>query len=73
MPAAYKGVRVPQTLRLPADLHRALVAAAHTRRRSMNEYITELLAEACPVPVPPPVGVRLNQNVYDDNGNRILS
>lgn len=73
MPAAHKGVRVQQTIRLPASLHRAAAGLARERHWSLNEYIThcvaELVREQSQVPVPAGVGERQNLRAYDDDGN----
>ncbi len=66
MPQPYKGARVQHTLRLPADLHRAIVGAARERHWDTNTYITQILSRE--LNPPEPVGVRHNQAMYDDNG-----
>lgn len=75
MAQPYKGARVPHTVRVPADLHRATVAAGRHRRWSFNDVVVEALKEWIDArserPVPSPVGVRHNQNVYDDEGNKV--
>jgi hypothetical protein len=71
MPQPYRGVRVQHTVRLPADLHRAVVGEARQRRWTVNDFIVQALHDALTVEVPEPVGVRHNQNVYDDDGNVI--
>ena len=71
MPQPFKGVRVQHTLRLPADLHRAVVGAARERHWDTNTFITRVLSEAIVDHVPNPVGVRPNQKIYDDNGTVI--
>lgn len=72
MAQPHKGVRIQQTLRLPAALHRAAVGEARRKRWSLNDYITSCV-ERCieqdqPVPVQSPVGERQNLIVYDDDG-----
>lgn len=75
MPAAHKGVRIQQTIRLPASLHRAAAGLARERRWSLNEYITHCVAETVAgqstVPVPAQVGERQNLRHFDDEGNVI--
>lgn len=75
MPAAHKGVRIQQTIRLPASLHRAAAGMARERHWSLNEYITHCVAEtvaaAATLPVPAQVGDRQNLRIYDDDGNMI--
>jgi hypothetical protein len=71
MPAAYKGVRVQTTFRLPVDLHRAAVAQAKTHRCSVNEYLVRAIREYVRVPVADPIGERQNVGQYNDEGVRI--
>lgn len=76
MAQPYKGVRIQLTSRLPADLHRALVGVARERHMSLNDVIvaatkTWVEENGLTHPVPEPVGVRHNQNIYDDDGNVI--
>jgi len=72
MPQPYKGVRVQQTVRLPADLHRAAIGRARTARWSVNDVIIAALeGYLSDVAVADPVGVRHNQNVYADDGTLI--
>lgn len=71
MPQPYRGVRVQHTVRLPADLHRAVVGQSRQQRRTFNDFVVDALTDALAVDVPAAVGVRHNQNVYDDDGNVI--
>jgi HicB family len=65
----YKGVRVPFTVRIPADLHRAAAVQARNRRRPLNDIICAALAASLQPPTP--VGERTNITIYDNNGNPI--
>jgi len=67
MPQPYRGVRVQQTVRLPADLHRAAVGYAKGNRWTFNDLVCAALEEYVGE-VPEPVGVRPNQNIYDNDG-----
>jgi HicB family len=69
MPMPYKGVRVPFTVRIPADLHRAAAAQARQTRRPLNDIICGALAAS--VQPPDPVGERTNITLYDNDGNPI--
>jgi len=71
MPMNYAGVRVQQTIRLPADLHRECVAQARLRKWSLNKYMCHALSEHADYPIPESVGMRQNQTIYDDLGNKI--
>ena len=74
MPAQHKGVRIQQTIRLPASLHRAAAGLARERRWSLNEYITHAVGLAVQdevVDLPSQVGARQNQTIYDDDGRPV--
>ena len=73
MATAHKGVRIQQTVRLPASLHRAAAGLARERSWSLNQYITDCVkaqvASQVRVPVPSGVGERQNIRAFDDDGN----
>ena len=69
MAQQYKGVRVPFTVRIPADLHRAAAVKARTRKRPLNDIICQAIAAS--LTAPEPVGERSNITIYDDDGNPI--
>ncbi len=72
MPQPYKGVRIPHTIRLPADLHRAVVAQAKEHHWSVNEWVVQALLDAVPHRVSATTpGARDNRNVYDDEGRKV--
>jgi hypothetical protein len=72
MPQAFKGVKIPFTMRIPADLHRICVARAREKHWSLNQYLIWAIAETVSKTdvVPEVVGVHQNVAVYDDDGNR---
>jgi hypothetical protein len=67
----HKGVRVTTTIRLPADLHRAVVAQAGLHRVSVNEYLVRTIRQGVPVPVAAPIVERQNCGVWNDEGVKV--
>lgn len=74
MAKPYLGVRIPFTMRIPADLHRICAARARSNHWSLNQYLIWAIADAVERQgheVPEPVGIHQNVAIYDDNGERI--
>lgn len=73
MAKGYKGVKIPFTMRIPADLHRICVARARERHWSLNQFLIWAIAETVSRTdvVPDVVGIHQNLNVYDDDGNKV--
>jgi len=74
MAKAYRGVRIPFTMRIPADLHRICAAHARSNHWSLNQFLVWAIADAVTrlgETVPEPVGIHQNVAVYDDDGERI--
>jgi HicB family len=74
MAKMYKGVRIPFTMRIPADLHRICASRARERHWSLNQFLIWAIADAVTrlgEDVPDVVGVHQNVAVYDDDGQRV--
>jgi hypothetical protein len=73
MAQPYKGVRIPFTMRIPADLHRIAAARARANHWSLNQYLIWAIAQtvARTDDVPDVVGVHQNVAIYNDDGERV--